>query len=180
VEVFAAQTEQGPCWDCVHTGVAVTSADLATATDRWPRFTTIAVNAGFQAACAVPMRLREDVIGALTLLNTGPVAISESSIALGQALADVATIGILQQRAVRHDEILAEQLQAALHHRTVIEQAKGVLAEVGGLDMNQAYLVLRGYARAHRRRLSDVAYDVATTTVDPHVLLADPAAVSRP
>lgn len=180
VEVFAAQTEQGPCWDCVHTGVPVASADLAADTERWPRFTTAAVNAGFQAACAVPMRLRDDVIGALTLLNTEPVAVSESNITLGQALADVATIGILQQRAIRHDEVVSEQLQAALHHRTVIEQAKGVLAETGGLDMHQAYLVLRGYARAHHRRLSDVAHDVASRVLEPHLLLHDPATEPGP
>lgn len=175
VEVFAAQTEQGPCWDCVHTGVPVASADLAGDIARWPRFVPAAVSAGFRAVCAVPMRLREDVIGALTLLNTEPVPIGEASIVLGQALADVATIGILQQRAIRHDEILAEQLQAALHNRTVVEQAKGVLAELGGLDMHKAYLVLRGYARAHRRRLSDVARDVAATSLDASVLLRDPA-----
>lgn len=180
VEVFATQAEQGPCWDCVHAGVAVASADLAADADRWPRFTPAAMNAGFQSACAVPMRLREDVIGALTLLKTDPIAISEASIALGQALADVATIGILQQRAIRHDEVLAEQLQAALHHRTVLEQAKGVLAEVGDLDMHQAYLVLRGYAHAHQRRLSDVAHDVATNALDAHLLIHDPAATPRP
>jgi transcriptional regulator with GAF, ATPase, and Fis domain len=171
VEVFAAQAEQGPCWDCVHTGRPVTSTDLVADTDRWPHFTPAAVSAGFLSACAVPMRLREDVIGALTLLNTEPIVISESSIALGQALADVATIGILQQRAVRHDEVVVEQLQAALHHRTVVEQAKGILAELGRLDMHHAYVILRGYAHAHHRRLSDVARDVATRTLDATTLL---------
>lgn len=179
VEVFAAQTEQGPCWDCVHSGISVASVDLTADTDRWPQFAPAAVRAGFQAACAVPMRLRDEVIGALTLLNTEPVAIDGSSVALGQALADVATIGILQQRAIRHEEVVAEQLQAALHHRTVVEQAKGVLAELGGLDMHEAYLVLRDYAGAHRRRLSDVAYDVATANLDAHVLLDDPATTPR-
>ncbi|WP_033288095.1 GAF and ANTAR domain-containing protein [Amycolatopsis jejuensis] len=175
VEVFAAQTEQGPCLDCVRTGVPVASADLADehARPRWPQFAPAAVSAGFRAACAVPMRLRDDVIGALTLLNTHPTAIGDASVALGQALADIATIGILQQRAIRHDEIVSEQLQAALHHRTVVEQAKGVLAQLGDLDMHQAYLALRGYARAHHRRLSEVARDVATSALDPHDLLAD-------
>lgn len=178
VEVFAAQTEQGPCLDCVRTGVPVASADLADEHARWPQFAPAAVSAGFRAACAVPMRLRDDVIGALTLLNIQPVAIDDTSVALGQALADIATIGILQQRAIRHDEIVSEQLEAALHHRTVVEQAKGVLAQLGGLDMHQAYLALRAYARAHRRRLSDVARDVATTALDPHDLLTDRADTS--
>jgi transcriptional regulator with GAF, ATPase, and Fis domain len=180
IELFAAQTLQGPCLDCVDTGVPVASADLADETGRWPQFAPAAVNAGFRAACAVPMRLRDDVIGALTLLSTTPGAIDAASVTLGQALADVATIGILQQRAIRHDEVVSEQLQATLHYRTVVEQAKGVLAEAGGLDMHQAYLALRNYARAHRRRLSDVAHDVATATLAPGRLLTDTIDVSRP
>ncbi|MDT7797509.1 MAG: hypothetical protein QOI78_942 [Actinomycetota bacterium] len=179
IEVFTAQTLQGPCLDCVATGVAVASADLATESGRWPQFAPAAVSAGFRAACAVPMRLRDDVIGALTLLGSAPGAIDDASVALGQALADVATIGILQQRAIRHDEVVSEQLQATLHHRTVVEQAKGVLAEAGGLDMHGAYLALRGYAHAHRLRLSDVARDVATADLAPGALLTDTAGLPR-
>ncbi|SEP52352.1 GAF and ANTAR domain-containing protein [Amycolatopsis saalfeldensis] len=175
VEVFAALSEQGPCVDCVRTRMPVASADLGQEQDRWPEFGRAAVSAGFRAVCAVPMRLREDVIGALTLLNTEPVAVDDASVTLGQALADVATIGILQQRSIRHDEVVSEQLQAALHRRTVVEQAKGVLAEVGGLDMHQAYLALRAYARAHRRQLSDVAHDVAANVLDPRTPLTSPA-----
>jgi transcriptional regulator with GAF, ATPase, and Fis domain len=175
VEVFAAQTRQGPCLDCVRTGVAVTSADLVADVDRWPQFAPAAVSAGFRAVTAVPMRLREDIIGALTLLHTESVAIDDASIALGQALADIATIGILQQRAVHREEIVFEQLQAALHHRTVVEQAKGVLAEAGGLDMHQAYTRLRDHARAHRLRLSDVARDVATGVLDTAEVLTGAA-----
>lgn len=179
VEVFAAQTRQGPCLDCVRTGAVVASADLAADVDRWPLFAPAAVQAGFHAATAVPMRLRDEVIGALTLLHTAPVAIDEASIALGKALADIATIGILQQRAVHREEIVFEQLQSALHHRTVVEQAKGVLAEAGGLDMHQAYTRLRDHARAQRLRLSDVARAVATGTLGTaevltHAAPADP------
>ena len=179
VEVFAAQTRQGPCLDCVRTGVAVSSVDLVADVDRWPLFVPAAMEAGFRAATAVPMRLREEVIGALTLLHTEPVAIDGSSIALGQALADIATIGILQQRAVHREEIVFEQLQAALHHRTVVEQAKGVLVEAGDLDMHQAYTRLREYARTHRRRLSDVARDVATGLLDTAEVLTGTARVDR-
>ncbi|GAA3001106.1 GAF and ANTAR domain-containing protein [Actinokineospora diospyrosa] len=178
VEVFAAQTRQGPCLDCVRTGAVVSSSDLAEEGARWPAFAPAAVAAGFRAACAVPMRLRDDVIGALTLLSAAPVPIEDASIALGQALADVATIGILQQRAIRHEAIVYEQLQAALHHRTVVEQAKGVLAEVTGLGMHEAYTALREYARAHRRRLSEVAGEVATGVLPPARLIGDPSAAS--
>ncbi|MEV6714649.1 GAF and ANTAR domain-containing protein [Lentzea sp. NPDC051208] len=176
VEVFAAQTREGPCLDCVHTGAVVSSGDLATATDRWPLFAPAAVQAGFRAATAVPMRLRNEVIGALTLLRAQPAAIDDASVALGQTLADMATIGILQQRSVRREEIIYEQLQSALHHRTVLEQAKGVLVEAGGLDVHQAYTRLRDHARAHRLRLSDVARDVATGALDTAAVLTRPAA----
>ncbi|MBM7790248.1 GAF and ANTAR domain-containing protein [Tenggerimyces flavus] len=172
VEVFAAQTQQGPCLDAARTGAVVASADLVADSDRWPQFVPAAVDAGFRAACAVPMRLRDEVIGSLTLLNTRPVAVDGPDIALGQALADIATIGILQQRAVRRDEILYELLEATLHHRTVVEQAKGVLAEVGILDMHQAYTALRRYAQAHSQLLSDIARDVATGDLDANEILA--------
>ncbi|MDQ3402174.1 MAG: GAF and ANTAR domain-containing protein [Actinomycetota bacterium] len=177
VELFAAQTQEGPCLDCVDTGLAVSSADLKTDTDRWPRFADAAVRAGFRAACAVPMRLRNEVIGALTLLSTRPGAIDKANIELGQALADIATVGILQQRATNHDAVVSEQLQAALHHRTVIEQAKGVLAELGDLDMHEAYLRLRDHARANRLRLSEVARDVAKGTIDPRLVLTESKSV---
>jgi GAF domain-containing protein len=180
VEVFAAQTRQGPCLDCVRTGAVVTSADLVADDERWPVFAPVAVRAGFRAATAVPMRLRDEVVGALTLLHTEPVAVDDSSIALGQALADIATIGILQQRAVRREEVVFEQLQAALHHRTVVEQAKGVLAETGALDMNQAYTLLRDYARGHQRRMSDIARDVATGVADVSGMIDWNADARRP
>lgn len=179
VEMFAAQTRQGPCLDCVRTGDVVASADLAAEAARWPQFAPAAVTAGFRAACAVPLRLRAQVIGALTLLNTRAVAIDEPSIGLGQALADIATIGILQQRAVHHEEIVSEQLQATLHHRVVVEQAKGVLAESGDLDMHQAYTALRGYARRQHLRLSDVAQDVATGVLDGREVLTHSAPSTR-
>ncbi|GAA2660549.1 GAF domain-containing protein [Actinosynnema pretiosum] len=180
VEVFAAQTLQGPCLDCVRSGTPVSSADLAGEHERWPEFGPAAVSAGFRAACALPMRLRDEVIGALTLLNTAPVAIGGATIALGQALADVATIGILQQRTARQYDLVSEQLQATLHHRTVVEQAKGVLAEVGGLDMHEAFLALRRYARAHHLRLSEVARGVAAGELAANGLLSERSDSPRP
>lgn len=169
-EVFAAQTHQSPCVDCIDTGIPVSTADLSQDLERWPEFAPMAVSKGFRAACAVPLRLREEVIGALTLLGTRPVAIDESSVRLGQAFADIATIGILQQRAINHEEVVSEQLQAALHHRVIVEQAKGVLTETSGLDMHEAYLLLRNYARAHRQRLTDVARAIATAKLHPRDL----------
>ncbi|MCR6490658.1 GAF and ANTAR domain-containing protein [Amycolatopsis sp. OK19-0408] len=167
VELFAAQTRQGPCFDCLAVGEAVTSADLSAPSQlrRWPRFAPAALDAGFRAASAVPMRLRDQTIGALTLLNHDPVELNADTIAVGQALADVATIGILHHRAAGRGELLAEQLEATLQHRIVVEQAKGVLAEYGGLEMHDAFTLLREYAHERQRRLSDVARDLAEGTL---------------
>jgi transcriptional regulator with GAF, ATPase, and Fis domain len=165
LELFAADTHDGPCVECVKTGESTGSNNLSAETDRWPRFVAAAEMCGFSAAYALPMRLRRDVIGALSLLNTAGGGAHSMSAQLGQALADVATIGILQQRAINHAEVLAEQLQSALNTRVVIEQAKGMLAAHSHtLTPEQAFTKLRGYARTHRLQLSTLAHGVITGT----------------
>jgi hypothetical protein len=135
----------------------VHAADLAAAARRWPRYAPAARQAGFAAVQALPMRLREQVIGALNLFRAEPGALAPAGIRVGQALADVATISLLHERGMRHSDILNEQLQTALNSRVIIEQAKGKLAERLGVDMDQAFTLLRGRARASNRRLSDLA-----------------------
>ena len=160
VELFQIQNDQGPCLDCLRTGRPVTAAGLDGPGQRWPRFAAAATRAGFGAVNAVPMRLRDQVIGALNLFSAGTAPLSPAGQRIGQALADVATIGLLQERNVRRAETLAEQLQAALNSRVVIEQAKGRLAERLGLDMGQAFTLLRDHARTTNQRLTDVARHV--------------------
>jgi transcriptional regulator with GAF, ATPase, and Fis domain len=157
LELLQLQTDQGPCPECFHTGRPIAVADLSAATSRWPRFAAEARQGGFASVHALPMRLRTDIIGALNLFGTQPGAVDEDTIRLGQALADVATIGLLQARAIRHRETLAEQLQTALNSRIIIEQAKGVIAERRHLDMDQSFTLLRGTARTSNRRLSALA-----------------------
>jgi transcriptional regulator with GAF, ATPase, and Fis domain len=165
--VFAADTEGGPCVDCVRTGHVVVSTDLTTDTGRWPRYAAAAEACGFRAVHALPMRLRRDVIGALSLLNVEPDGVRSVSSQLGQALADVATIGILQQRTIDHSAVVTEQLQTALNSRVIIEQAKGMLAaHSGALTPDQAFTALRGYARTHHHRLSELARQVVDGTAD--------------
>ncbi|WP_020500208.1 GAF and ANTAR domain-containing protein [Sciscionella marina] len=171
VNLFATQTRGGPCQDAARTGTPIASGDLNQENTRWPQFAQAATHAGYRAAYAIPMRSREQTIGALTLLNREAIPVDENSAALGQALADVATIGLLQHRAVHRDEILSEQLQATLHWRTVVEQAKGILAEAGNLQMHQAYTLLRHYAHRNHRRLSEVAHELATGQQPPTELL---------
>jgi transcriptional regulator with GAF, ATPase, and Fis domain len=174
LELFAVETSNGPCVECVRTGRPVASVDLASDAARWPRFAAAAQACGFTAAHALPMRLRREVIGTLSLLNAEPGALSPMSSQLGQALADVATIGILHQRTIGQAEIVTEQLQTALNTRVIIEQAKGMLsARSGTLTTEQAFHALRGYARAHNQRLSDLARKVIDNTADTAAIVAD-------
>jgi GAF domain-containing protein len=163
LELFQLQADQGPCLDCCRTGQPVTAADLAVA-QRWPRFAAAARDAGFTAVQALPMRLREQVIGALNLFRAIPGPFDPADVRVGQALADVATISLLHERSMRDSEILNEQLQTALNSRVIIEQAKGKLAERLGVDMDQAFKLLRDFARARNRRLSDLAQALVSGT----------------
>ncbi len=124
--------------DCFRTGQPVSVADLPSA-GRWPRFTAAAAEVGFAAVHAVPMRLRTEVIGALNFFDTNPGALDAGKLRIGQALADVATIGLLQQRAIHRRDLVTEQLQTALNSRILIEQAKGVLAERLHVDVAEAF-----------------------------------------
>jgi transcriptional regulator with GAF, ATPase, and Fis domain len=156
LELFQLQSDEGPCLDCFRSGRPVTATGLG-ADQRWPRFAAAAGEAGFTAVQALPMRLREQVIGALNLFRAAPGPFDPASVRIGQALADVATIGLLHERSMRRSDILNEQLQTALNSRVVIEQAKGKLAERLGVDMNQAFTLLRDQARNRNQRLSDLA-----------------------
>ncbi|WP_329527028.1 GAF and ANTAR domain-containing protein [Streptomyces sp. NBC_01462] len=157
LELFQLQNDEGPCLDCFRTGAPVVVTDLVEEADRWPRFVAAAHRSGFRSVQALPMRLRDDVVGALNLFHTRRGPFEPDATPLAQALADVATISLLQQRTAHRSTVLNEQLQSALNSRVLIEQAKGKLAERRGIDMEQAFTTLRGYARAHNRRLSDLA-----------------------
>ena len=171
LELFEAQNDEGPCRDCYQQGTAVVSVDLDAARERWPQFTPRAIAAGFRAANALPLRLRSQVIGSLNLFHAGPGGLDIAELRVAQALADAATIGILQQRSVRRGEIVTGQLQAALTSRIVIEQAKGVLAERLKISTDDAFSVLRSAARSRNQLLSDLARDVASGSADATQLL---------
>jgi transcriptional regulator with GAF, ATPase, and Fis domain len=157
LELLQLQTDEGPCPECFHTGRPVTVTDLTAVTDRWPLFVAAAQRIGFSSVHALPMRLRTEIIGALNLFDTQPGALSDDTVQLGQALADVATIGLLQARAISRRDTLAEQLQTALNSRVIIEQAKGVIAERRQVDMDESFTLLRTTARRTNRRLSDLS-----------------------
>jgi transcriptional regulator with GAF, ATPase, and Fis domain len=157
LELFQIQTDQGPCLECFRSGEPVQANDLSAAAGRWPRFAAAAGEAGFAAVQALPMRLRSQTIGALNLFRASTGSFDPADTRIGQALADVATISLLNERSLRRSETLNEQLQTALNSRVTIEQAKGKLAERLGVDMDEAFELLRNYARASNRRLSELA-----------------------
>lgn len=167
LEVLQLQSDAGPCLDCVRSGAQVSVDDLNADQARWPEFAAAAMAIGFRSVAAVPLRLRTETIGALNMFHSAPHPVALNDRRLAQALADVATIGILQRRSTHRSAMMAEQLQHALNSRIVIEQAKGVLAERNAVDMDAAFTALRRYARNHNRKLSELAMDVVRGEIDP-------------
>jgi GAF domain-containing protein len=173
VELFEIQAQEGPCPDCYRTGEPARHENLAADDSRWPRFGPVALKAGFLSVQALPMRLRGVTIGALNLFRTEKGTLEESDVAAAQALADVATIAILQHRAAIQAHLLVDQLSHALNSRVMIEQAKGVLAERAGLDMEGAFAWLRKHARDHNQLLVDVAQSIIEGNLAPKPPLAE-------
>ncbi|MGH3856170.1 MAG: ANTAR domain-containing protein [Pseudonocardiaceae bacterium] len=157
LELFQLQNNDGPCLECYRTGEPVSHPDLTVAADRWPRFAPVAAESGFRTVHALPMRLRAQVIGALNLFHTDPNELAPEATRIGQAMADVATISVIQERALRQHDTLIDQLQTALDSRVLIEQAKGVLAERHHIDPGHAFTLLRNHARNHGQRLTELA-----------------------
>ncbi|MEU4326699.1 GAF and ANTAR domain-containing protein [Nonomuraea dietziae] len=179
LELFQLQDEEGPCLDCHRTGSLVDCPDLSAMPQRWPRFTVVARAQGFAAVIAVPMRLRDEVVGAMNLFRFEPGDLPPGSARMAQALADIATISILHERALTQRGVLVEQLQSALNSRIVIEQAKGILAERGQITVEAAFLHMRAHARANNRGLSEIARAIADRTLDIEDLLPPRAPVAE-
>jgi len=166
VEMMQLDAGSGPCVDCFTQGTAVSVADIELSGAQWPEFRKAALERGFRSVYATPMRLRGQVIGAMNLFGTAPGKLSERDAAVAQALADVATIGILQERNIRETAIVADQLQYALGSRILLEQAKGVLSATGLMDVEQAFTTMRNYARNNNLTLRAVAEAVVGRTLD--------------
>ncbi len=174
LELLEIQSAEGPCFECFGTGEALANVQLTGSDQPWPTFGPSALSAGFLSVTALPMRLRGRVIGALNLFRSDLGALGERDLVAAQALADVATISILQHRAVEEANTVNEQLTAALDSRVVIEQAKGMVAERTGQDMTASFGTLRSHARNHNLRLSDLAAQVVAGAINPGSLEAKP------
>ena len=172
VEVFQVQNDEGgPCVECCRTGLPLVNLDVDAVSHRWPLFREACLAAGYISSHAVPMRLRDQTIGALNLYCAHHSVLTEDDVALGQAMADIATIGLLQERVIHEQEILSEQLQTALNSRVLIEQAKGALAERAGIDVERAFGRLRSHARRHHWPLTQTARGILDGTLDADQLV---------
>ncbi|MGO4650855.1 GAF and ANTAR domain-containing protein [Arthrobacter sp. 2RAF22] len=165
VEILQLQAGSGPCVECYRTGTPVVVEDIASLTGQWDEFRAAALSQGFRSVHAVPMRVQGRTIGAMGLFGERSGALTPEDVAIGQALADVATIGILQERTIRESAVVNEQLQRALNSRVLIEQAKGVIANTAGVNMEEAFGRLRSFARANNQNLHDTAARVINRTL---------------
>jgi len=160
VELMQLRVGAGPCVEAAMTGKVVSVDDIDAISDRWPAFAADARASGFSSIHAIPLRLRDSTLGSLNLLRDEPGALNRADAAAAQALADIATISILQQRLVEESELAQAQLQRALDSRVVIEQAKGYLAQRRNIDMDEAFARIRSHARSTQARIGVIAADI--------------------
>jgi len=181
IELFELQADQGPCVDCYATGEPVSVADIQRATELWPRFVPAALDAGFASVHAIPMRAAGIVFGALGLFGTRSGELNKADLLVGQTLTHIASVAILQEHPPTPAAVMP-QLRSALTSRVIIEQAKGFLHEMLDVPVEEAFHLLRTYARAQRQRLTDVASRLMTDRDSRPILLAALAelAVGRP
>jgi transcriptional regulator with GAF, ATPase, and Fis domain len=166
IELFQLQADEGPCLDAISTAAAVHVPDIATEVDRWPRWSRVALGYGVHSVYATPMRLRNETLGALNLFASNTDALAETDLRAVQALADVATIGLLQERGLHRRDLLNEQLQGALDSRVVLEQAKGVIVGRSDLTPDLAFAVLRDHSRRTNTKIAQCARAVIDGQLD--------------
>ncbi len=178
VEVMQLTADSGPCIECFTTGHVVSVADIADS-DRWPAFRKAALDSGFRSAHAVPLKLRGQVIGTMNLFAARAGALTRRDAAVAQALADVATIGILQERISRESTILADQLHRALDSRILVEQAKGMIAHTLTVPIDDAFHLIRLYARSNNLTIRAVAEGISNRAISPDALAVSELARGR-
>jgi hypothetical protein len=171
LELFQLQADEGPCVDCYFSGHPVSVADLSAEGDRWPRFVPAALDAGFASVHALPMRAAGIVLGAMGLFGARIGALTDADRLVGQTLAHIASVAILQERPPTRATVI-QQLRSALTSRVHVEQAKGLLRESLDVSVEEAFQLLRRYAHSHDDHLTDVARTLMTDREARPVLLA--------
>jgi hypothetical protein len=171
LELFQLQADEGPCVECYSSGQPVSVAELQAEADRWPRFVPAALHAGFASVHAVPMRAAGTVMGALGLFGGRPGALSDADLLVAQTLAHIASVAILQEHPPTPATVMP-QLRNAQTSRILVEQAKGFLRETLDVSVEQAFQLLRAYARTNGAHLTDVARRLMTDRSSRPALLA--------
>ena len=164
LELFELQANEGPCVDCFVSGDPIVNLELSAIDDRWPRFARRAIADGFRSVHALPMHLRGRTVGALNMFRLATGSLADEDVVVAQALADVATIAIIQHQASVGAAVLNSQLSEALNSRIIIEQATGKVSEASGLDMDRSFQRIRNHARNHNVRLTELARGIAEGT----------------
>lgn len=171
LELFVLQSKEGPCLDCFVSDAPVSEGDLRRCASRWPQFVPAALAAGIESVHALPMRLQDTTLGVLGLFGGRAGVLHAEDLMLGQALAHVASIALVAERLSTDKSVINDQLQTALTSRVVLEQAKGILSQLGGIDMEHAFAALRRYSRDHNRRVSDIAEAIVSRALPPSLLI---------
>jgi AmiR/NasT family two-component response regulator len=157
IEALQLSAGHGPCLDAFVTGEVVTASSREEIARRWPALAEGVRDTGYQSVHAVPLRLRRTTVGSLNFFRDREGRLELDDVIAAQTIADVATIGLVQERAIREAATARDQLQHALDSRVVIEQAKGVIAHRNGVDMETAWRMLRQRARSRQARVGDIA-----------------------
>ena len=165
VETMQRGADAGPCHSCYLTGNIVTDPSIADSPPEWAEFRDAALALGLESVVAIPMRFRETTIGVLSLYGDHTTHLDERDLRAAQTLADAATISILHERVLHESDLLQQQLSLTLNARVLIEQAKGVLAQLHGIHPEDAFIQIRDYARSRKQNVNDVAAQLVNRTL---------------
>lgn len=174
LELLQLQSGSGPCLDCYRTGSQLAIADIAAERERWPRLVDPVLRAGYHSVHTVPLRLHERTLGAVNFFRTSAGELPEGDGQLGQALADVTAVALLQwtERPARTEEILT-RVQSMVAAKAEVEMAKGMIAQYAGIGIAEAADALRAYTDVHRVRPTDVARALTRRALSPAEVLED-------
>lgn len=166
IEKTEAELQEGPCTDAARRGLPVIVPDLRDAQDTYPRFVPAALDLGIQAVHALPIHHAGHLIGSLDIISDEPGELSEESVSTAQLLVEVAASYIANSRALAAQSKLARQLEVALESRSIIEQAKGIVAAYHDIPVETAFDRIRRYSRSNQRKLKDVAAEIVARELD--------------
>lgn len=158
--------QRGPCVHAFTTGAIVAVPDLSQET-RWPEYSNLAAELGVRAVVGMPMTLEGQTVGSFNLFRATPGPWGENDLAAASVLLQLAAAFLINTSTLSKQTQMAEQLQRALDTRILLEQAKGVLAEAHSINVDQAFIQIRHYARDRNLKIRDVAHGVVHMGVRP-------------